>query len=111
MTEPEPTEPDNDQTEPRHVTASRVGTIAIPMITAMDIDPINGDIWIMTYFQGYRFPGQQNDDSLATQLAKIPEAVRLPRWKQIEAVAVDEHHHVWLTSEGSPTPFCKLQRD
>jgi len=87
------------------VTATRIGTLAVPMATAMDIHPSSGDLWVVNYFQAYRFPCTQRDESIAKQLSAVPISVALPRWRQIEAVAVDDRHRVWITSEGTPAPF------
>lgn len=88
--------------------ATHIVSLSIPMVTAMDIDVGNGDLWISSYFQVFRFPASSRTGSLRKQLSEIPEAFDLPRWRQIEAVAVDQSHSLWLTSEGSNPPLGRL---
>jgi len=90
-------------TEPR--TLKRVGTIALSLVTAMDRDPKSGDTLLINYFQMFRFPKPQPDQSWWTQ---TPKAIDLPRLKQIEAVVADRQGTVWVTSEGSPAPWAKV---
>jgi hypothetical protein len=90
------------------VTATRVATLSIPMVTAMDIDQINGDLWVVSYFQAFQFPSVGRSAPLAEQVAQLPRPYPTPRWKQIESIAIDQTHDVWLTSEGSPAPLGRL---
>jgi hypothetical protein len=78
------------------------------MVTAMDVHQESGDIWVIGYFQAFRFASASRGMPIAKQLAALPEPHELPRWKQIEAVAIDAANDVWLTSEGSPAPFGRL---
>ena len=78
------------------------------MVTAMDIDPDNGDIWVVSYFQAFQFRCADRDMPIARQIKQLPQPHDLPRWKQIESVAIDPEHDVWVTSEGSPTPLGRL---
>jgi len=82
--------------------------LPIPMVTAMDINQHNGDIWVVGYFQGFCFRCQDRRGKFSEQLAKLPEPIELPRWRQIEAFAVDSSRKLWLTSEGSPTPMGRI---
>ena len=93
------------------VVAERVGTLNIPMITAVDVDPLNGDIWVVNYFQAFRFSRAETKNDLAAQLGKLPKVIDLPKWKQIEAAAVDREHQLWLTSEGKDAPLGRLNLD
>ena len=77
----------------------------------MDIDQTNGDIWMVSYFQAFRFRCAQRDASMAQQLTELPEPHELPRWRQIESVAVDHARDIWVTSEGFPTPLGRLPRN
>ena len=90
------------------VVATRIGTLNIPLITAADIDPINGDLWVVNYFQAFRFPRTNDRKDLTTQITALPKVVELPKWKQIEAAAVDRKHQLWLTSEGKDAPLGRL---
>ena len=92
----------------RTVTARRIGSLPLPMVTAMDIDPVSGDIWVVSYFQAFQFKAGGGDRDLAWQLKQLPIAHELPRWRQIEAVAIDANQDVWVTSEGSPAPLGRL---
>lgn len=94
-----------------NVTATRRGGLSLPMISAMDLHPASGDIWIVNYFTAFQFSCTDRRQPIWKQLAKLPKAIDLPRWKQIEAVAVDREHQVWVTSEGSPAPLGRLRID
>ncbi len=89
--------------------ASRIGSVPIPMITSMDIDPANGDIWLVSYFHAFRLECQDRDEPIGRQLTRLAPPQELPRWKQIEAVAVDRDSAIWITSEGSPAPLGRLK--
>lgn len=97
--------------KPSKVTASRVGSLTLSMISAMDRDPVNGDLWIATYFQAYHFKRVDPNENFAEQLARLPTVIDLPRWRQVEAIAVDQQHQVWITSEGKSPPMGRLNRD
>jgi hypothetical protein len=99
------------KSRPETVMAKRVGTLPLPMITAMDIHQPSGDIWVVSYFHAFRFRCPARDVSIARQMTLVPEAHELPRWKQIESVAVDAAHDIWVTSEGSPTPLGRLPQN
>ena len=98
-----------EQTSPDQVMiAQRVGTLPLPMITAMDIDGRTGDAVVVTYLGGFRFAQGQPRVSVREQFSSVAEAIELPRWKQIEAVAFDQRGNIWVTSEGSPAPLIRL---
>jgi len=92
-------------------TAQPIRTLTLPMVTGVDIDSENGDIWIINYFNAYQFPKTGNDQTLTAQLTQLPRLVPLPHWKQIEAVAVNPEHQVWITSEGESAPLGRLYLD
>jgi len=83
----------------------RVATLPIPLVTAIDRDPVSGDLLVINYFQLFRYTGGNEKPWWQSS----PSAVDLPRLKQIEAVAVDRSGDVWVTSEASPTPLAKVQ--
>jgi hypothetical protein len=93
------------------VTVTRVTSLAIPMITAMDIDPATGDLWIVSYFHTFCYRCPDRDMPFQVQLGGLPESYELPRWKQIEAVAIDRTQSIWVTSEGKRTPLGRLSPD
>ena len=97
--------------KPLSVTARRVGTVAMPLITAMDIEPSSGDLWVVTYFQALKFKCGDRRESVGAQLARNPQVYALPRWKQIEAVAVDASNRVWVTTEGKPAWLGQIDSD
>lgn len=101
---------DSDSKKTVKLTARRVGTLAIPMITGLDVDPISGDIWVINYFQAFHFACADRTESIGRQLARTPQAFELPRLKQVEAVAIDRTGKVWVTSEGSPTKLAPIRR-
>lgn len=90
------------------VIARRIMSLPIPMVTAMDIDPVNGDLWLVSYFQTLCFRHLGPDATLQRQLSALPDVYELPRWRQIEAVAIDHSHNLWLTSEGKRPPLGRL---
>ncbi|MEM9587966.1 MAG: hypothetical protein AAGA03_11860, partial [Planctomycetota bacterium] len=81
--------------------AKRVATLAMPMITAMDLNVSNGDLWLCNYWAAFHYPKTSPDVSLAKQLSKPADPIPLPRWKQIEALALDDEQRVWITTEGT----------
>ncbi len=90
------------------VTAKRVKLLPIPMVTALDMDPVNGDLWLVSYFHTLCFRCSDRTMSVQRQLAALPETYELPRWKQVEAVAVDRAHNIWVTTEGKHAPLGRL---
>lgn len=89
------------------VLAKRIATLSLPFVTGADSDPQNGDVWLVTYWQAFCFR-RSADDTLARQLARVPEVSSLPKWKQIEAVSIDRRSQVWITTEGSPPLLGRL---
>ncbi|TWU01801.1 hypothetical protein [Neorhodopirellula pilleata] len=89
------------------VMAKRVATLALPFVTGADRDPQNGDVWLVTYWQAFCYR-RSVDDTLALQLARVPEAYSVPKWKQIEAVSVDHRSRIWITTEGTPAFLGRL---
>ncbi len=91
------------------VVAKRIGSLTIPIVTAMDLDQSNGDVWIVNYIQAFRFPRASKDQTLLQQLRILPDPIEIPKWKLIEAIAVDTGHKAWITSEGESAPFGSLK--
>lgn len=88
--------------------AKRVCSLPIPMVTALDVDSNSGDLWLVSYFHGLCYRCAPRSMHLQEQFSRAPEIYELPRWKQIEAVAIDGDHNVWLTSEGKNAPLGRL---
>lgn len=83
-------------------TAIRIGTLPLPMITAMDIDASSGDIWVVNYFHAWRFACRRSGEDIRLRIGRLPQTFELPRWKQIEAAALDNRSRLWVTTEGTP---------
>lgn len=94
--------------QPTPVVAQRIGSVPIPMITASDFDASSGDLWVVSYFHTFCFRCPDREMRLSRQLAAMPQVYELPRWKQIEAVAIDRSRNVWVTSEGRHAPLGRL---
>ncbi|MEM8666900.1 MAG: hypothetical protein AAGG48_05255 [Planctomycetota bacterium] len=88
--------------------AKRIATLAIPMITAMDVNQQNGDVVITGYFQAFHYRCKNRDDPFSDQLGSLPKPIELPRWRQVEALTIDSSQQIWLTSEGSPMPMGRI---
>lgn len=108
LTEPSTTSATLPQTvAPRQSTAKRIGTLAIPGITAMDISADGKTMVVCGYFDYYLFKRNENE-TWESALQKTPSHHQLPRYTQIEAVCFDTSASLWITSEGSPMAFVKL---
>lgn len=91
-----------------NVTATKIATLVLPLVTAADFDASTGDLWVTNYLQAFCFRASQRRQPLAQQFQQLPDAFDLPKWRQVEAVAVDQDQNVWITSEGTPTPLGRL---
>lgn len=89
-------------------TAVAAGRITLPFVTAMDIDPTSGDVWVTNYLQAFCFPCRDRNESIPKRLKQNPRVFNLPRLRQIEAVAVNRDSQVWVSSEGIPAPMAKV---
>ncbi len=94
-----------------NIGATRIATLNVPMVTGADFDPRSGDLWLVNYFQAFRYSGMPATTRFSRQLTILPNAFDLPRLKQIEAVAVDHDGVVWVTSEGSPARIQRISVD
>ena len=92
----------------RELTARRIGQLYLPLITAADFDPVSGDVWVSGYFQAFGYACENRDEDLRSQFGRLPHACGLPRWRQIEAIAVQEAGRVWVTTEGAPAKLGRL---
>lgn len=93
--------------QPPIVTATKIATLALPMATGADRDPVTGDIWVASYFQAFCFR-RGTHTHVRTQLTDVPIAVEMPRWRQIEGIAIDRKSQVWITTEGFPAKLGRL---
>lgn len=89
--------------------ATRVGNLPLPMVTAMDIHPLTGEILVCSYFQVFVYPGLKQA-SLMDRLSGKPIAIELPKLKQIEGACFDFQGNLWISSEGQPMKFATLNR-
>ncbi|MCR9206661.1 MAG: hypothetical protein NXI28_00415 [bacterium] len=89
------------------VEAELILRLPLAMATAADRDPATGDVWVSTYWQAFNF-AKADHATLKHQMSQTPNAIDLPKLKQIEAIAVDSKSDVWVTSEGSPAPLVRL---
>ena len=92
------------------VVAKVEGVLALPMVSAADIDPHTGDLWIANYFQAFCFRCSPRDMPVAEQTKQVAEASDLPRLRQIEALCMDRNGDVWVTSEGTPAPLSRVAK-
>ncbi len=97
------------------VTAKEIRRLALPLVTGIDFDLASGDLWVTNYFKAFRFqasnseqPAAKRTRSLADLLGQNYLVYRLPKWKQIEAIAVDSKSNVWVTTEGIPARLGRL---
>ena len=97
----------NAESTAEPVMLKRVGTVAIPLISAMDIDPRTSDLFLVNYFQCFRFKVDKREP-FGEWTKRVPDVTQLPTLKQIEAVAVDMNGDVWVTSEGSPGKLARV---
>ncbi len=94
---------------PIRTVAKKIASVTLPMISGMDIDANNGDVWIVNYFQAFHYKRLGTDQTFADQFATLPRSYALPHWRQVEAIAVDSNHQVWITSEGKSPPLGRLK--
>ena len=92
------------------VVAKIEGVLALPMVSAADIDPRTGDLWIANYFQAFCFRCSPRNMPVAEQTKQVAEASDLPRLRQIEALCMDDNGQIWVTSEGTPTPLSRVAK-
>jgi hypothetical protein len=89
--------------------AVRAGSLALPMVTGMALDPDTGDLWLSSYVGAYHFKCTRRGVAVGEQLSGLPGLHGVPLWKQIEAIAVERTGAIWITSEGAPTPLGRLR--
>ena len=99
--------------------AKRIGSLAIPMITAADIDPHSNDLILTNYYQAFVYPAIEGSSDMAERFKQSPRNIPLPPLKQIEAWCdrtrsipldnqrrvADDHGAVSPFSQNSSPPF------
>ena len=94
---------------PVMATAQQRTQLRLPMVTGIDINSATGEVFVTGYFRAFRFRAGQSREDLLAVLKRSPEELRVPRWKQIEAIAVDASGRAWVTSEGVPARLGRLK--
>ncbi len=89
--------------QPRHV-----ATVPVPLVTAMDIDPSSREIVLCSYFEAFVYRKPTPESSWLAALKQSPTVIRLPRLRQVEAIAFDSAKRLWITSEGVPARLARL---
>ncbi len=98
------------KTPDKTVVAKRIGTVHIPMATAMDISPDGRHLVVATYLIGFEYKRQANEN-WAAAMGRDPIPVVLPQRKQGEAICYDhDGGSLYLTSEGVKQPLWKIQQ-
>jgi hypothetical protein len=89
-------------------TAELIGSIRIPVVTAMDISPDGSRAIVMTVGQAFEYTRAANQ-TWADALRAKPNKVGLPPRRQGEAICFGRGgRDLFLTSEQSPTPLFKV---
>jgi len=88
---------------------TRRGAIAVPLVSAMDIDPRSGELVIANYFQCFRY-ARGKGEPMDAWMTQIPAMMNLPKLKQIEAIAFDDEGMLWVTSEGRPGKLARVSK-
>ena len=93
--------------KPVEITAERIATVPIRMVTGIDIRSDGRQMVVASYRDVFVFDREQGQTWEAA-MKQTPCHAQLPRLKQIEAVCYDGDGHLWITSEGSPMPLVKI---
>lgn len=88
---------------------TRRGAIAVPLVSAMDIDPRSGELVIANYFQCFRY-ARVKGEPMDAWMTQIPAMMNLPKLKQIEAIGFDREGAIWVTSEGQPGKLARVSK-
>lgn len=81
-------------------------TLALPLITALDLRRDDEEIHLalVGYFAALTYRLDANAFTWADVQSQRPTSIKLPPLKQIEAIAYDRDGTLWITSEGQPAP-------
>ena len=88
-------------------TAQRIGTIPVPMTTALDISADGRQMAVASYLDLFLFE-REEDETWEEALRRTPRHVPMPPLKQIEAICYDQQGALWVTSEGDPMPLVRV---
>lgn len=89
------------------IVAMRIGTVPIPMVTAIDIRDDGLQLAVCTYFNRCLYQ-RRPEESWQEALQRAPQVSKLPPLKQIEAIAYDLQGRLWVTSERAPMPLQRV---
>lgn len=85
--------------------AKPIGTIGVPIVTAMDISPDGRRAIVMTLGQAFEFTREGNE-TWQDAIARKPRKIDMPARKQGEAICYGANgRDLYLTSELRPTPM------
>ena len=86
------------ETKELECTLTKVGIVAIPMITGMAIDQEKQELVLINYVCAFRYALAGEKPWWLTDATLY----KLPKLKQVEAITIAADHGWWITSEGSP---------
>ena len=101
---------ENEQRTPKKkaLVARRIATLAIPLVTAMDVSPDGRRAVVLTYGNAYEFVRSENED-WAAAFAREPRPIRMPLRIQGESICYGpDGKTLYLTSEKLPTPLWEV---
>lgn len=85
------------------LTASKVATIGIPTVTAMDISPDGSRAVLLTYGDAYEYT-RTDDQTWADALKGKPRIIRMPHRRKGESICYGrDGKTLYLTTKGRPT--------
>jgi hypothetical protein len=88
--------------------AKAMGTLKIPMTTAMDISPDGLRAIILTYQDAYEYI-RRPDETWTDGFARPPRLIKMPFRTQGESICyAPDGRTLYLTSENLPTPLIKI---
>ena len=98
--------PDRETAET--LVARHIGTIPVPIATAMDISPCGTRALVLTYGDAYQFV-RGRDEDWQQALAKPGQTIAMPWRGQGESICLgSDGFTLYLTSEQQPTPLWEV---
>ena len=92
-----------------HVIARAIGTIPIPVVTAMDISPDGRRAVVLTYGDAYEYV-RGRDENWEQALATPVRRIVMPGRRQGESICYgNDGQTLYLTSEKLPTPLFEVR--
>jgi hypothetical protein len=93
---------------PAPVRAGRVGELALPLVTAMDISEDNRHAVVLTYGDAYEYD-RAVDESWPQAFKRQPRPLAMPRRRQGESICYGLNDNVvYLTTEHLPMPLWEV---